>query len=1341
MIAFVMNAVAQDKTTMVETHDFTGFNNGASISWGEQSGNDLNSSWDKVTLLSITSNVNGVSTTRNYYSWIDGKPRFSVGRATDWQYWDNGWQMTQENAKTFFINRLDAGDKVTIEYRTDQTLRMISENTSLSSGAQIISGQEFTVNRAGGVEIECSNRWAVIYKVTIATKHLATYVIDHQTYTFTSGGVLPDKRKAVPYITMTFGNENMDYAYVKYYGEENGVKQFGSFMITENMNDITDSYYQGKSNEFIGNEYTVFKGNNFSEYVPWHGTYYYFYPETNGRLYVHWHSDPVTKQLDTQSWKHDVIFLWDKTTNDIGNSYSVEYDEGEYKPNTTRMSPPFYKFATEPGTNPQEHGVRVLKNHVYFMCISPLDLRRRNVAHLLDYTFIPDFTMTPLYKVVDHAASPTEQNPLEVSELEYTDHMDPTTLHYRVKKCLGNIESAQVKIEDGKLYFTNITYKSGDNVNKGGSVIVDVDCTDGQADFVLTVPYSAEPSDGTGNQVKTWDFYNNIIDNAAVDYNQVDNNGQIYDPFVNADAPMMGKIHLGQWKDHESDKVSGLYYETEKDPGEWLNTYIDLENSKEPIFKNVYDVEGDNADMIWDTNGLIIHAPSGATGIYNENDLSTSGFSDRYIGLMPGSKLVIPGLKANDRVVIKMGCYGNADNTVENTNAILKLTNAKDAIGTTISGDYIIGGSMPYPDETGDAKTQPHGEYHFIVASNSTSEENDFAIEVAEGTDLLKIYSITIYTNSDIVTENELIGDLGVRQIVNTSEFSNGDNITVYPRYRGLKEHTNYVAAEAKTGNLEDDDIKMTGNGNVDLLKYSFYLKDLPTAANPKFGVFKARQGVQTFKDDESNEYVTDYAECLVPVGFRESKTYPYTWDFTDLKKYVSAGIDENGTEKIVTDTDLQIWKDWSLRVESGKWNGNIFASGGQLYGGTTMFEETRGIGITYSNNNKTMTMTGTNTDETGGLAVNNQGTYGFIVPQVGNGQAIYVHATPVGDSQSATYHISDGETTYNYDSHSENEKTFTGTGTYTATDANGDKIFAVKLSQKRDVRLSFKGYEVKKIAVSTAPKTLSAKGWTSESRAYVTDPSLTSYMTGKKFRTYIVSDVNYSTKTVTLTRIDNADNACLMPAAANDGDKNACVILNGTADSGIEGSSAGVFDSQFHLFAPDMHDYGTKTGVTYLKSLYDTSGSKMKAQLNPGTVNAVDGDYTNFAFTCMYYDLVPETGEILSNTKKEGPQAFYRIAGGKTGTASSIGNQGYLPILTSEVGYPKDTETGATGPAGARFTLVIIDDNEATGIATVERIVQDGRFYNLNGQQLDGTPNRSGLYIVNGKKVYIKNK
>ena len=1282
MIAFVMNAVAQNKTTMLEVHDFIGFGNTNNLSL---SGN--------------IDNING----RRYDSWIDGNPRFSVSNV-QWATWH---ESNDDNKPTylvawngngeFTINGLFAGDVVTVE-----TLGECSANgTPLSAGFNDIE-----VSSDGSLTILCSGGFSGIRKVSIATQHMATYEIVDQTYRFLSGGVLPDKRKAVPYITMSFGNEDMDYAYVRYYDKENGVKQFGSFMLTETMDDTYfkdyfnhQDYYQNEQNwnnangPYVLHEPVVFKGGNFAEYVPWHGTYYYFYPETNGKLYIHWHSVPVTKDLGKPNEKWDNIFLWDKTTNDGADASSVEYsDEG------------FYKF----GTNAL-NGVRVKKNHVYFMSTTPNDARRRNVAHLTDYTFVPDFTMTPLYKVVDNAASPTTANPIEAAELMYTDN-NPN-LHYRVKKCLGNIESATVKIENNKLYFTNITYKSG-NVNKGGAVIVDVDCTEGQADFVLTVPYSAEPIDGTGLEVKKWDFYSNIIDNAKVDYNQIDNTGNTYQPFEDADAPMMDKIHLGQWKDHEGDNVSGLYYETEKDPGEWLNTYINLDDKIEPIFKNVYDIVGDNADMIWDTNGLIFNAESNFTGIYNENDAPSSAFQDRYIGLMKGSEFTIPRLTAGDRIVIKMGTYGNLTDAPETTT--LQITNAKDAIGTAISGDYVIGGSAPVSGDVTDANGNyvPRGEYHFIAAGNG-----DVTFKVKDG-QLLKLYTIQIYKNADIVTENEILGDPeddNKCYILNTQGASTNDEVLLHAHYNGLNEPFSYHNEEAKTGNLTNNNFNV-GTSHENDLWYTYSIVPQPkNAETEKFGAFMAKIGVKTLGDDES-AYVTDYAYCMVPVGYREKQTYPYTWDFTDLKKYVSASIDNNGDEKVVNEADLKIWDKYGLRTNPEKYDGYIFAPGGQLYGGTTMFDETRGIGI-FNNDtdNKSLTMNGSVDAEDGGLAVSEE--FGFIVPKVAAGQAVYVHTT--GSGSIAKYAI--------------------GNGTKSDLTVVGTNAFAMKMGDNAstaDVTLYFKGYEINKIAVSTAPKTLSAKGWTSESRDYVIDPSLTSYMTGKKFRTYIVSDVNYDNRVVTLTRIDNAGNACLMPAAEDDGDKNACLILNlnGTADSGIEGSSAGVFGTQFHLFVPDMHDYGTKTGVTYLKSLYDTSGSKLKAQLYPGSVNAVDGEYTNFAFTCKYYDIDPDKGTIVNNTPHDGPQAFYRIAGGENGKATSKGHQGYLPIKIEK------TTTGNS--AGARFSLVIVDGDEITGVSSLESVTEDnGRFYNLNGQQLDGTPNRSGLYIVNGKKVYIKNK
>lgn len=55
--------------------------------------------------------------------------------------------------------------------------------------------------------------------------------------TLTGSGVLEDKRGAVPYITMRFGDMN-DMTYVKYLGAFNGEKKYGASSIVDATDDL-----------------------------------------------------------------------------------------------------------------------------------------------------------------------------------------------------------------------------------------------------------------------------------------------------------------------------------------------------------------------------------------------------------------------------------------------------------------------------------------------------------------------------------------------------------------------------------------------------------------------------------------------------------------------------------------------------------------------------------------------------------------------------------------------------------------------------------------------------------------------------------------------------------------------------------------------------------------------------------------------------------------------------------------------------------------------------------------------------------------------------------------------
>jgi hypothetical protein len=81
-----------------------------------------------------------------------------------------------------------------------------------------------------------------------------------------------------------------------------------------------------------------------------------------------------------------------------------------------------------------------------------------------------------------------------------------------------------------------------------------------------------------------------------------------------------------------------------------------------------------------------------------------------------------------------------------------------------------------------------------------------------------------------------------------------------------------------------------------------------------------------------------------------------------------------------------------------------------------------------------------------------------------------------------------------------------------------------------------------------------------------------------------------------------------------------------------------------------------------------------------------------------------------------------------------NMANGGYLKANRAYL----STTYEAPAIGGAR-SLQIVFDEDATGIAEMETVknVENGKFYNLNGQQV-AQPTK-GLYIVGGRKVVVK--
>ena len=1014
------------------------------------------------------------------------------------------------------------------------------------------------------------------------------------------------------------------------------------------------------------------------------------------------------------------------------------------------------------GENYYEYETDVNKDNVYYLCSTPTNISHEiPVIRLISYSFTPDFSVEPLYKVVNNTTDIVNGSnaityAAEIKGGPYTnmntDDLSTVTNGKYIRngepedrvKYLGNVASAKVKVfeEGNKQYlgFYDIHFKNEgtDACNPGGAIVAYINDDYGQASFVLTIAYDAAEAkwnDGKtqrvaatngGKMVKHWDFYSGKGEKDELgtghgwDLGKYgEGNFPLYDP-EKTQEQNQGYFNSPKiWK--ETHKADGL-------KADWQRTYVNLETSEESIFKSVYDMEGDNADMIHETAGLVFHVGANQLGIWNENPDPESSFQDRYLGLMGGGKLVIPRLKQNDRVVIKMGSYGNCDANIANEPATIKLTNAKDAMGTLIPSDaeYVIGGSIPYATGTTDDVTIPHGEYHFKVASTSTTDDTDFAIEVTDKTKLLKIYSIEIYrnaanNNADILTENELTG-LPAEVTFTDKDTETTKYIGGHVRYHGYQEKSTFHGIDQVRGNLVLGADNEKNKYTVTTTEAEPYCTVSAKVSKGDFGSFRAKMAVKT--KDASNTYVTDYVPGSLAVGYRETKPYPYTWDFTDLRGYANSHISSEESNNNLLDG----YKGWvekgnsvsAMRIAPAQDPGVLFANGGQLYANTKMFDESAGIGF---KRDESLSLSQLKAYDEGlqlltdGLKLDcpNNNDYRLVIPQVGANAAVYVRATPLDGVSVSSKYSTDG--------------TSASTWTEMATASDGDKIYAYKndSSDPVDIELWLNHMIIRKIAVATDQKTVNAKGWATESRERVTDPELAAYMTGKDIRTYVVSDVNYAGKQVTLTRIDNA--SYLVPIA-QDGDNNATILLNFKSkdDKGvITGEPVDIINGGFHLFVPDMHEAETKTewsGTNYLVS--QVTGSEEV----PAYIPAVKDGYTNFAFASQYVDIDPETGDIKSGVK-QGEQAFYRIAGGTNGKATSKGHQGYLPIKIE-----KNTD------GAVRFNLMIIDGDEATGVTSLEKVAEDnGRYFNLNGQQLSGKPNRSGLYIVNGKKVYVKNK
>lgn len=1416
----------------VETYDLTivntGENNGAiKPNQVTGAGFDLNNQGQAMYLTNLNIALNNriaISQSSNGY----GQFFFNNGLHCQWS-WHN-----------VSICNLIKGDRVKITFtngNNNTPIKFASKdygNTYEGSAAfkDVVNEGEFNpedgdVYIAGGLAVENEAYYvmtedghldlglpdgAVITKIEIFCDRKAYYIdtdLGNGTHrlTFEGTGQLADKTGYIPGLKIEFGDAD---------------RQVEHFYITH-----TDA-----GEVSTGVDYDDFKmarrndlGTDVSK-VPITGTFYKFIPEISGKLKIDF------KALSIQ---YPNLTGFNSDPENITSAFCpYVLIKVDVQGNVSKVGAANYANGAKV-SNYQGGNIILEKGNTYYFYgwwpgydNNSVDISGScGVAQVFGIEFTPDFRMEELACVGTNGMTSfngNNSNPQIKIEGSYSN------LGLQVKRKSDNIVIPATNDQggpniyvdnNGYLHIDKINYTDTNDKDQAGVVIIEASADQGGHVFVLTIPYSAAfKSDADGNSVgHTWNFSEKPLEL-----------GNYFEDFYNLDAIKNSKkLSDEEFANASKNTYSNLYNEIHKADGstDWTFTYrlVDSQNKfKDPMFQNVYDMVGDNADMIWETEGLWFDTPSNKSAIMNERlyDIDHSNETqpdpDRYVGVLPDkegkSSFSIPALKKDDRVIIYMGS-GNGSGKEAFT---LNIENARDALYNAIDPNdkYHAGGSI-----WNDSHDDPyyHGCYHFFAKA-----DGDMKFTVLEGS-MVKLYEIQIYRGERRFTNSLQDMNSGGYLFVSNEGETQGQTHSYRLHYRGKgerladgtgKTHTDPTShvennlVIASSGNITNKTLTLTDGTD---LSY--------TNTVGEFGSLRVRAKCMEYNQN----YVTDYADRNLTVGYKQIMSYPYTWDFTDMAEFSGTNIETEDTKYVETDVwwdtkgyDLSLWDANGAMVLDNEAAGptnhnyifqnNKYALGNQLYANNVIIPETKGLwfymdsndpaysgsmriaadGLHLANSSEGLEgVHGTNDD--GSIKTMRRGwwNYKMVVPSVPAGGAVYlrvardmsvskdpIHFYPytsdTGNGQPGEIEVTE---TFLYNKYqfagmndkldigaqSDNNSYFRAVKLTNVNDANnvvnaedeesGDYIMAVYNSGNaaRDLTFTLNGWVVKKMSVSIDAKNVNRYGWTTESRDHVIDPELTAYMTGYDFHTYLVTGVNYSQKNVLLTEVANNK----VMRNLSDGQNGANIIYCKTGAEVLPGNgetrNVQILNGKFHLFVPDMHDYikNRTDGLTNLKSITNgnTDGTNMLiAQVNPTTESTLipptNGNYTNYALTYLYYDLDTSGNIINPNTNPtDGGEAFYRIA---NGGASSIGNQGYLPLLTQEL-----QGVGLLPAQTQRFNIVFVEEDESDtdtveGVQIFDQKQYDGTFfYNLNGQKLDGKPTTRGIYIVNGKKVFVK--
>lgn len=297
----------------------------------------------------------------------------------------------------------------------------------------------------------------------------------------------------------------------------------------------------------------------------------------------------------------------------------------------------------------------------------------------------------------------------------------------------------------------------------------------------------------------------------------------------------------------------------------------------------------------------------------------------------------------------------------------------------------------------------------------------------------------------------------------------------------------------------------------------------------------------------------------------------------------------------------------------------------------------------------------------------------------------------------------------------------------------------------------------IEHMAVSMDEKKLNAIGWASESRQRYIDHSLNEVFNDVPVKAYLATGTGTDEETNLITSIRLTEVTSPMELSEADG------VDDGETQTGCILHNDDEEEATISLFVPAIHDYikaekinQNSIGNTYVNTYSDneTSEANRAANVNTSSINSMENnmmmanlngtkvpyseenaDYCYYVLSYKWTDpqgITHPTEEELENGATY-VEKFVRVA---TSGATMNKNSAYIRLPQASV-----------NPHFQQAVDIIFDGEEGNlnGITdlTIGRDygVQEGEsdsYYTLSGQKIN-KPTVPGIYVKNGKKVYVK--